>query len=622
MFSRLSIKLRLSLVMAAGILALTLFLIAMGQYLYQHLGDEFHDSNLNGLNNLWRAIAETEQSAMAANFTSLTRNRALNKSLFKADVDGIKEAAFPTATRLKAMEIIDNLIVISTQGDIYYSLVEGIYKPPLIAQQALSSGKPQQGFEQSVDGRLVNTVAFPLYDRADLVGVGVYEKELRVVAEKIKAANGREILVYNQSHDQSAATTQDHPRIDVGMLADNPAYADVSSGDRVIGIASVPLLDIEKKHIGNLISLEDVTEAVSVRNKLKWMGYAVSIAILISMTVGVALYMKSALRPLDKGVKHMEMIASGDLSQDIVCKRSDEFKRLLGAMQQMNSDLRNLVGTVVKSSDQLIGTVGEVHQASDMTSVAVEEQKSDLEYLSTSLGQMAQTAAEVAQNINLLATTANDSKQATLTSNQVVKESVNEIEILAHEMQQGSSVMQSLEEKSQQIGAVLDVIKGIAEQTNLLALNAAIEAARAGEQGRGFAVVADEVRTLAGRTQESTTEIEEIIVGLQSGVNQAVTTMAKGEARAGSTSKKTKAIVASLDQVYEKMSEIDQLGAQVATAADQQNSTTDTMNSNVQNISKNADRTAEQCQYTSTKVIELTELSNLLKEEMARFKIG
>jgi methyl-accepting chemotaxis protein len=622
MFSHFSIKLRLSLAMAAGTIILTLFLVAIGQYLFQQKDNEFHDAYLSGLNNLWRAIAETEQSSMASNFTSLTRNRGLSKSLYKGDREGIREAAFPTATRLKAMNIVDNLMVVTARGEISYSLLDVIGKPPLIAQKALESGKPQQGFELSSDGRLVNIVAFPLFDRADLVGVGVYEKGLQAVAEKIKAANGRDILVFNQQRQRSAGTTRNN--LDIGDAATSPGrlYVELSSKDRVIGIASVPLLDVADKHIGNLLSMEDVTEAYAMENKLQWMGYLVSFAMLISMTVGVAFYMKSALRPLDKGVTHMERIASGDLSQDIVCTRHDEFKRLLGAMQKMNGDLRQLVGTVANSSDLLINTVDEVRQASDMTSAAVEEQKSDLGVLSTSLNQMALTASEVAENINILAVTANESKQATLSSNQVVKESVNNIETLAQDMQQGSTVMQSLEEQSQQIGEVLSVIKGIAEQTNLLALNAAIEAARAGEQGRGFAVVADEVRTLAGRTQEATVEIEKIIDGLQTGVDQAVSTMAESVVKAETTSKKTKAILETLDQVFRKMSEIDQLGAQVATSADQQSSTTDTMSINVQNISMNADRTAEQCQYTSRKVIELTDLSKLLKEEMARFKVS
>jgi methyl-accepting chemotaxis protein len=622
MFSYLSIKLRLSLVMAFGTLVLTAALLATSHYLYSQKEAEAHSTYLKGLSNLWDAIAESEQSAMAANFQSLTRNRALSEALYQKNSGGVEAASSPTATRLQAMKLIDNMLVVGNKGDIKYSIVEGVTAPPIMAKKALSSGKPQQGFELSSDGRLVNVVAFPLYDRADLVGVGVYEKEVQSLIDKIKSANGREILVFAKGGSLEASTAEQAPSLGGETGSDQPLYSELMSDGQVIGVSSVPLMDPDNKHIGNLVSLEDVTETVSSQKQLQTMSYLVAGVILLVMTVGVALYMKAVLRPLDKGVEVMEKIASGDLSQDIQCTRRDEFLRLLGAMQKMNGDLRQLVGTVIDSSNQLITSVDDVRQASDNTNTAIVEQKQDVEQLATALNEMSHTAAEVAENINRLSDASNESKQETQAGNQVVKESVDEIENLAREMHKGSEVMRSLEEKSQRIGVVVDVIKSIAEQTNLLALNAAIEAARAGEQGRGFAVVADEVRTLAGRTQESTEEIEEIIGTLQTGVGAAVATMAKSVTSAEETSSKAATIGETLEQLLVKMSEIDQLSTQVATAAEQQRVTTEVMNENVHSISANADETAEQCRATAELVNGLTDLSAELKKEMQRFKIS
>ncbi len=622
MFSSLSIKLRLSLAMALGTLVLTLALLAIGRYLYLQKEDECRSTYLNGLSNLWSAIVESEQSAMASNFTSLTRNRALSMALYNGDVEAIRDASSSTATRLKAMDLVDNLVVTSKQGDIKYTTVDSENSSPFLAKRALSQGKPQHGVELSGDGRLVNIVAFPLYDRADLVGAGVFEKELQSIADKIKSANGSEILIYARDGKLAASTVKDAPSLGKDVVGEQPAYIEMATGGRMLGVTSIPLMDPENRHIGNLVSLEDVTEAIAVQTRLQTISYLVAVVMLVVMTAGGALYLKTALRPLDKAIEHMERISSGDLSAEIRCVRRDEFRRLLDAMQKMNGNLQKLVGTVIDTSNQLTSSVDEVRSATDVTNTAIDEQKHELEHVATALNEMSCTAAEVADSIKRLSIATNTSRQAMQEGNQAVSESVRDIEDLAREMHKGSEVMQTLEAKSQRIEVVIDVIKSIAEQTNLLALNAAIEAARAGEQGRGFAVVADEVRTLAGRTQDSTTEIEEIIGSLLSGVGTAVATMASNVTRAEATSAKAVTIGDTLEQLMQNMSEIDQLSSQVATAAEQQRATTEVMNENVHNISGHADRTMERCRSTSEMIGSMTELSEQLKHEMQHFKIS
>lgn len=621
LFNQLSLKLRLSLVIGLATLILTVTLLSLGQHLYQKRNADYQNTYLGGLNDLWRAISENERSAMAANFTSLTRNRKLSTALYRGKDDGVQDAVGPTATRLQAMNIADNVMIVSKDGRVSFTALDSATQSPTIANNAATSGKNESGFELTSDGRLVNLVAFPIYDRSDLVGVGVYEKGLLSVAENIRAANGREIQILDRSGKPVAATTDDFPAVTIPD-SNVPAYQEINWNNSIMGIGILPLTASDDQIVGHMLSMEDVTENALVQRRLQITSYTVAVVMLVLLMVGVVIYMKRALLPLDMGVQHMERIAAGDLSQSISCSRNDEFKRLLGSMQKMNRDLSSLVSKVATTSDQLVQTIEEVDNSADLTNSAVEHQKQELELLATSLTEMTSSATHVAENINHLATAAAESMTATEEGNKIVKQSVQSISVLTHEIKKGSEVIQTLVEESQQIGVVLEVIKNIAEQTNLLALNAAIEAARAGEQGRGFAVVADEVRTLAGRTQDSTKEIEQIIDALQIGVNKAVKVMGESVTHAEESSEQATTIGETLDSVQQQITRINELGSQVSAAANQQKATTEEMNQNIHRISKSADETSVQSSNTSSVVRKLSELSKLLREEMDRFKVS
>ncbi|MCG8039271.1 MAG: methyl-accepting chemotaxis protein, partial [Candidatus Thiodiazotropha taylori] len=614
-------KLRLTLVIGLATLIFTIVLFSLGQHLYEKKNSDYQMAYLAGLDDLWRAIGENERSTMAANFTSLTRNRKLSASLYRFSEEGVNDAVGPTATRLQAMGIADNVMIIAKDGRIGFTALDGVSQSPEVAKQAIATGKSVDGFELTADGRLVNLVAFPIYDRSDLVGVGVYEKGLDAVAEKIKAANGREIIFKTVSGKVAATTTDIYPDL-VSPQGEQQSYQEIGWQESIQGVGSLPLLSTDGKLVGRMFSMEDITENAKSQQNLILISYTIAVVMLGLLMLGVMLYMKMALKPLDMGVQHMERIASGDLSQEITCNRNDEFKRLLGAMQKMNHDLSGLVGKVANTSESLVMTIDEVNNSSEKTNLAVTHQKQELDQLATSLSEMTASATHVSENINHLASSATDSMTATEEGNRIVKKSVQSIGTLTEEIRKGSDVIQTLVDESQQIGVVLEVIKSIAEQTNLLALNAAIEAARAGEQGRGFAVVADEVRTLAGRTQDSTKEIEQIISALQAGVNEAVEVMAVSVSHAEESSQQATTIGETLDSVQQKIELINQLGSQVSAAANQQRATTEEMNQNIQRISKSADETSDQSNNTSSVVRDLKGLSNVLTEEMDRFKVS
>ena len=235
--------------------------------------------------------------------------------------------------------------------------------------------------------------------------------------------------------------------------------------------------------------------------------------------------------------------------------------------------------------------------------------------------EMSETVQGVAISVE---TSANDSEQAdkeSKTGREIVGDTMHAIEALASDIEAASQVITKLQQDSDTIGSVLDVIRGIAEQTNLLALNAAIEAARAGEQGRGFAVVADEVRTLASRTQESTQEIHDMIERLQSGSREAVQVMDKGRAQAHSSVKTADSARTSLIAITTAVGTIKNASRQIAEASAEQKTTTDDINGNIVNIASAVRKTSVGAKDMAKRAETLNQLSKDMLKLVGQFKL-
>ncbi len=619
-FKTLSVKARLSLVVGITITLITVMLMFLGKNLYSQRDRDFQAAYTQATIDLLKALGENERAGMQSNFKALTRNRKLSSALFRGTLDKIQDAIGPTATRLQAMGVADNLVIVTRDGKLGFSALSAVTQVGALAQQAIQSGKQISGLELTADGRLINAVAIPILDRADLVGVGVFEKNIQGLLENLKSANGHEYAAVGDDGRVLAATSEDMPGFEQAPAGEN-SYWETNFTDRVLGVASLPLTDAFDKPIAMLHSTEDVTEAVAMRRNLWIMEIGLSIGMLMLAVFGISYLMGRMLSPLNDCISHMERIAGGDLSAEISCKRQDDFRRLMESMRTMNDDLRSLVGKVAGISNEVITTVGQVQTASQQTDQHVAEQRSGLEQLATALTQMAATANEVTRNISQLASSADESLAATNEGDSMVKSSVKNIEALTDRIREGGETVRDLKEKSERIGVVVEVIKSIAEQTNLLALNAAIEAARAGEQGRGFAVVADEVRTLAARTQDSTAEIADIIGGVQTGVSQAANVIDQSVDQAVEVSSQAATISEALESIHAQMSTITDLSSQVATASEQQRATTEDMSQNVNSISSMSEATATYSRESAESAGRLMQLSEVLREEMGRFKV-
>lgn len=330
---------------------------------------------------------------------------------------------------------------------------------------------------------------------------------------------------------------------------------------------------------------------------------------------------KQITQPLDQAIRIAQAIGNHDMTGRGVEQRGDEFGALLNALDQTRTDLREALGEVNDFTSQLASAAEELSAVTMQTSAGVLSQREETEQVATAMNEMTATVHEVAQNAEEASRSTEKANRLAAQGELVLQNALDANGRLTAQVQQSAEAMHRLNEDSTNISTVLTVINGIAEQTNLLALNAAIEAARAGEAGRGFAVVADEVRGLAQRTQESTAEIEGLISRLQAGSGKAMTMMDSSRTLADSTLELVKEASNELGAITGVIAEIQAMSMQIATAAEQQSSVAEEINRSVVNVNGIAEQSAAAVEETAASSQELARLGQELQELVSRFQI-
>ena len=450
--------------------------------------------------------------------------------------------------------------------------------------------------------------------------------------------------IYNQQLKEIEALTSNADTKGLGLIANVKSAQEsaIPARDKAVDLLksnksdeAIDFLNSETRPAVHnwIVAVDNLTAHQNERNKYRFeeatkqynrttiymmilgiIAIASAVAIAVCLTSGV-------VKPLKKTVDMSNALADGDLTVKVESESMDETGQLLAAMGKMAAKLHGVVAAVKTSADSVATASSQLSAKSDQMSRGMAEQSGRASQIAASSSEMSQTVMDVAKNASSIASSTTETASIAKEGEEIVSISVQEVKEIASTVAESSSLITSLGERSKQIGEIISVIKDIADQTNLLALNAAIEAARAGEQGRGFAVVADEVRKLAERTAKATSEIGEMIGAIQNEVSQAVASMGEATGKVDSGVDDVTKAGEALHRIVKSVEGLQSMVHQVASATEQMSTVSEAVSSDVETVAKVANETSSNSHEIAESASDLARLATNLKNLVAQFKV-
>ncbi|MDH5601262.1 MAG: methyl-accepting chemotaxis protein [Gammaproteobacteria bacterium] len=640
MFKNLKIAFRLQLgFVVVLIISLTMVELAVNF----KISDVVHEAEKNELRNLYKsAMAEIESEGRLAQAMSfiIASNQEMSQAMAESRRDELAARTVPLFKDLKEQYSVRQfqfhlppaISFLRAHKAKKFGDDLSSFRKTILATN--DSKKPVKGLEKGVAGLGIRGINPVFHDSKHIGSVEFGMSFGQAFFDKFKQKYGVNIALHVNRENEFkifGGTLVGNDKQKVTLLKLNDLSSVLSEGEITFqseynnvpyAVYAKNVTDFSGNPIGVMeIALDRshyVSAISSARNMTLLIGFfALILGSFIAFMIG-----KTIVNPIQSAVSAMNEIAKGDgdLTKRLNEKGKDEIALLGKAFNLFAERVRQMVVQVSGSTSQLAAAAEEMSVITNETNQGVQQQQAETEMVATAMNEMTATVQEVARHATEASEAAKSADNEANDGKSVVQQTVASINSLASEIENATSVINKLETDSDAIGSILDVIRGIAEQTNLLALNAAIEAARAGEQGRGFAVVADEVRTLASRTQQSTQEIQNMIESLQSGSRSAVKVMELSQEQSKQSVDKALDAQKSLEAITDAVTTISNMNIQIANAAKEQSNVSEEINKNVVNISQVVERTAEGAQQTQTSSHELSNLANELQLLVEQFK--
>lgn len=623
-----SLQKRITVIFIASIFCVVLVQLISFLGLKKVADDRFSNSIISSKTVLWEKVVASSWERMGANVTALTRNRDVTKGLKKNDSNLLSEAIETTYNRLSTSGIVSRLSVTNDAGEIEKTLPDLTNQKRSESIQSLAHEAIQEGTIKSdlifdeASQAFYSVLIFPLYYRGKAVGSGVYQVELSTLLEDFRATHKSELILFHDGDQIYTSNESISNRYSNSTPFDSIAYYHTATIDsKHYSVVGIPIIDRNSVPIAFLVSFKDRTNSLEKEDNILFAAISIGSLLIALIALGGYLYLGYLFKPLQKSSQQMNKAAElNNLTCRIETKGNDEIGTIANSFNHFVESIEKVIGELTGTTQTLEITSKTVSDIATITHKGATQQDNETQHLAVAMEQMSVSVQEVFQFSQEASASADKANGKAKEGRKDVDSTITCINQLANEVETISNMVLQLDSTSSQIDSVVDSISSIAQQTNLLALNAAIEAARAGEQGRGFAVVADEVRTLASRTHQSTLDIKDMIERLQEESNKAVDAIDSGREHAQLSVEQANRTGHSIEEITRAIAEIAAMNNRIVNAADLQHATSKEMHHNVSGINQISKETAANSQILVDSSKNMMNVVHKVQELIEKFK--